>query len=107
MLPIHLQIGGQKALITANPRNDAEDVADPHVGTDFSWSEDFGGIVAQLRLNSGQQCKYTAIAPGTVTATVSGLSANGVTVTYPFTIIVDPPPVNELTHFSPTVEFVD
>ncbi len=107
MLIVHMQVGGQKALFSSNPENALDLPAPTAPGTDIGWSEDLGGIVSQQRLNSGQQCKYTAVAPGTVTATITGLSIGGVTVTKQVQMIVDPPPVNELTHFEPTVEMVD
>ncbi len=109
---ITLQVGGQKALVSSNPLNSVENPAPVIPGqfgaTGIVWVLAANGIVStEVSGVEGDHCKFTAIAPGTVAGQIQGHSLSNVLVTYDFTVVVEPPPVNELTHFAPTVEFVD
>ncbi len=119
MLTFDMQVGGPSKLVRANPENDLNLPAPYKDGiagnTGIRWIFDppnGGALVSKVVSNDGDPqggltCTFTALAAGVVTGMLKATSLTNLDVTYDsFTINIAPAPVNELTHFSPTVETV-
>ncbi len=110
-LNIDLQMGGPSKLVRSHPLNAAELPAPVIPGasglTGVAWPLVDGGLVSiAFSGTEGENATFAPVSAGSTTGQIQAHSLSNVLVTYDLVVTVAPPPVNELTHFVPTIETV-
>ncbi len=110
-ITVELQMGGPSKLVHSNPENDdnlpAPVIPGASGATGVSWLLENGSLVTIVKSgDEGKDATFTPASPGSTTGQIQAKSLSNVLVTHDLVVNVAPPPVNELTHFAPTIEEV-